>query len=188
MHQVEPFYGWEKYYLNAQDERSPFFGVEYNQAYYDRQVYQYLAHPQWDEIGSESLLVKIIFADYEHQYAVIEVFGVWNDLLINDFNLLLNACLEPLLSEGISKIILVMENVLNIYLEHDDYYESFQEELSDGWVCILRAREHVIREMEENGISQYFFWSEFLDELNWRKLKPSELLRLIEARMEMYLP
>lgn len=188
MHQLEPFYGWEKHYSNSSDVRSPFYGVTYNEFYYDRQVYQYLAHPQWDEIGSESLLVKILFVDYDQGYAVIELFGVWNDLLLNDYKLLLDQCLEPLLKEGVDKFILIMENVLNIYLDADDYYESFQEENDSGWICMLRAREHVLREMNDHDITQYFFWSEHLDEFHWRKMKPLELIYRVEERMRMFLP
>ena len=188
MHEVEPYYGWEKFYISSADERSPFYGVEYNQFHYDRQVYQYLAHPQWDEIGSDSLLVKVLFADYLTGFAVVELFGVWNDLLINDYRLLLENCLEPLQLNGISKFALIMENVLNIYPGSDEYYESFQEELEDGWITMIRAREHVKRELEDHDVATYFFWSEFLDDLTWRKLKPLDLYKRIEARMNMYLP
>jgi len=188
VHQVEPFYGWEKYYISHLDERSPYYGVEYNQLYYDRQVYQYLAHPQWDEVGSESLLVKILFADYDQGLAIIELFGVWNDLLLNDFRLLLEACLEPLYHEGVSRFVLVMENVLNVYPGSDEYYEAFEEDLEEGWVCMLRAREHVKKEFEKNDLDQYFFWSDQLDAIPWRKQKPHRLVELIETRMSLYLP
>ncbi len=188
MHQVEPFYGWEKHYQSSYDKYSPFYGEAYSEVYYDRQVYQYLAHPQWDEIGSESLLLKILFVDYDRSCAVIELFGVWNDLLTNDFRLLLDACLEPLLGNGVHKFILIMENVLNIYLDADDYYESFQEENDQGWICMLRAREHVLQEMKDNDITPYFFWSDQLDALPWRKMKPLELLSKVEEKMNMFLP
>jgi len=30
MHEIEPFYNWYKYYNVSEDERSPYFGKEYN--------------------------------------------------------------------------------------------------------------------------------------------------------------
>ena len=88
MHTVEPYYGWLKFYQNETDEYSPFHDVEHNEFFYDRQVYQYLAHPQWDSIESESLLVKILYANYEHGYAIIEFLGVWNDRSTTSFDLI----------------------------------------------------------------------------------------------------
>ncbi len=183
MHEVEPHYGWLKYYTNEDDPNSPFQDVVHNELFYDRQVYQYLAHPLWDSIGSEGLLVKILAADYEKSYAIIELFGVWNDLLENDFRLLLENCLEPLLAAGIQRFVLVLENVLNIYLDSDDYYEALQEALEDGWVCLLRAREHVRREITEHQLDAYFFWSDDIDALPWRKTTPVKLYQAVQSRM-----
>lgn len=188
MHHVEPHYLWLKYYDSEADERSPFHGVVHNEFFYDRQVYQYLAHPQWDFIGSEGLLVKIIFADYERGYAVIELFGVWNDLLENDYRLLAENCLTYLIDNGINKIVLICENILNVYLDSEDYYEAIQDELGDGWICLIRAREHVQREMQDFSIDQYFFWSEELDELHWRKLTPWQLIGAVDLKMRKLLP
>lgn len=185
MHEVEPHYGWLKYYSNERDPHSPFQDVVHNELYYDRQVYQYLAHPQWDHIGSEGLLVKILAANYEQGYAIIELFGVWNDLLENDFRLLLENCLEPLMAAGVQHFVLVMENILNIYLDSDDYYEAMQEELGSGWVCLLRAREHVLREIRDHDLDTYFFWSEDLDDLPWRKHSPARLYREVAQRMRL---
>lgn len=187
MHEIEPFYGWAKFYTSVNDEYSPFYGVDYNEFHFDRQVYQYLAHPQWDTIDSESLLVKVIYADYFTGNAFVELFGVWNDLLENDYRKLVEHCLEPLQMAGIQRFVLIMENVLNIYLEGDDYYEAFQENLEDGWVCLLRSREHVIRELQTHGIAPYFFWSDALDELNWRKLKPEKLMERVIHRVGLLL-
>ncbi|HHG85044.1 MAG TPA: hypothetical protein ENJ82_09900 [Bacteroidetes bacterium] len=183
MHEVEPFYGWLKYYTSEQDANSPFFEVIHNEFEYDRQVYQYLAHPQWDHIDSESLLVKILYADYENGVAILELFGVWNDLLENDYRLLADNCLSYLIDAGVNRFVLIMENVLNVYVDLDDYYEAIQDELGDGWICLLRAREHVKSEFQEHNIDQYFFWSQALDELLWRKLKPAQLYQKVENKL-----
>lgn len=184
MHNIEPFYGWLKHYDPEADHRSPFYGVVHNAFFFDRQVHEYLAHPLWESIGSEGLLVKLLYVDYDRGFAVLEMFGVWNDLLENDFKLFIENCLSRMIQEGISRFVLVMENVLNIYLEADDYYQEITEMLGEGgWICLLRTREHVLRELSAYGIDAYFYWAEGLDELRWRKLKPWQLLTLIEGRL-----
>lgn len=183
LHDIEPFYGWLDLYNHEEDAQSPFHDVQHNQFYYDRSVNRIPAHPLWDSIGSESLLVKIQYADYHEGYAVLELFGEWNDLFDNDYKLLAENCLTYLIDEGINRIILICENVFNIYLESDDYYEALQEELGDGWISLLRPRESVYEEMEEYNIAPYFFHSPVLDDLNWRTMKPPKLFEAMKARM-----
>lgn len=180
---IEPFYGWLAYYSHETDENSPFYGVEHNLFEYDRYVYTFAAHPLWDTIESESLLVKILYANYDDHYAIIELMGEWNDLFQNDFKLLCENCLTFLSDAGIKQFIFVAENVFNIYLESDDYYEAFQEEIEEGWMCLLRARPHIQAELRQYGIDPYFYWNPDFDDLAWRKLKPWQLYQLIAASM-----
>ena len=180
---IEPFYGWLDIYSHDRDEKSPFFEVEHNLFYFDRSINRIPAHPLWDDMGSESLLVKILYANYSDGYAIIELFGEWNDLFDNDYKLLAENCLTYLVDHGINKFILICENVFHIYLDREDYYEALQDELEDGWICTLRLREHIREEMVDYNISQYFYWSDLLDELPWRKLKPIQLYELVKSRM-----
>lgn len=180
---IEPFYGWLELYSHERDDRSPFHRVEHNQFYYDRSINDIPAHPLWDDFGSESLLLKILFADYQQGYAIIELFGEWNDLFDNDFKLLAENCLTYLIDEGINKFILICENVFHAYPETDDYYQALQEELEDGWLCAMRLREHVREEMESYGIVDYFYTNPLLDDLAWRRLKPPQLFKLVQSRM-----
>ena len=180
MHDVEPHYGWLKFYSNEQDPNSPFHEVVHNLFEFDRAVYNYAAHPLWEYIESESLLVKILYANYEQGYAIVEFLGEWNDLFENDYRLLAENCLTYLIDAGINKFVFICENVFHIYLDADDYYEAVQEELEDGWICLLRAREHVQRELREYNIDSYFYWSAELDALPWRKLKPTQLFEIVE--------
>jgi hypothetical protein len=180
---IEPFYGWLELYNHSQDNNSPFYEVEHNLFYYDRSINHIPAHPLWDDIGSESLLVKILYANYQENYAIIELFGEWNDLFDNDYKLLAENCLTYLIDHGINKFILICENVFHIYLEKDDYYEALQEELEDGWICALRLRDEVKEEMIHYHISPYFYWSDLLDELAWRRLKPFQLFALVNSRI-----
>ena len=186
-HDIEPHYGWLGFYSHDIDENSPFHTVEHNLFEYDRYVYTFPAHPLWDDIESEGLLVKILFANYEEHYAIIELFGEWNDLHQNDFKLLCENCLTYLVDAGVTQIIFIAENVFNIYLEADDYYEAFTEELESGWMCLLRARTAVHEELRRYGIDRYFYWNAELDEMNWRKLKPWQLHQLVAARMQRLL-
>lgn len=184
LHHIEPFYGWLHLYNHEEDAQSPFHNIEHNLFYYDRSVNEIPAHPLWDYIGSESLLVKILYADYIQGFAIIELFGEWNDLFDNDYKLLAENCLTYLVDNGIKHIILICENVFHSYLDGNDYYHAMQEELEEGWICTLRLRDHIQEEMEKYSISEYFFWSPILDEIPWRKLKPFQLYRLVASRME----
>ena len=178
---VEPFYGWLHLYNHEVDVRSPFHEVEHSLFEYNRKIYTFNANPLWDEIESESLLVKILYADYERGYTIIELLGEWNDLFENDFKLLCENCLTYMIDSGINKFILICENVFNVYLEHDYYYDAFHDELEDdGWLFLLKARPNVKSDFEQYNISQYFLWNPTIDLLPWRKLKPWALFEAIE--------
>lgn len=128
-----------------------------------------------------------MFADYEYGYCIIELLGEWNDLHENDFRLLKRHVLESMLENGIHKFILVCENVFNGYFDADDYYQELHEEMEEGWAVLLRARPGLRQELERYGLSGYFYWSEALDALNWRKLKPWALFEAIEGAMSKML-
>lgn len=181
---IEPFFGWLDHYCHEHDQRSPFHEVEHSLFEFDRSVNHIPAHPLWDDFGSESLLVKILFADYSRKYAILELFGEWNDLYDNDFKLLAENCISLLIEEGINQIILICENVFHGYFETEDYYEALQEELEDGWLIAIRMREELQNEMIDFGINQYFFWSPLLDQVPWRTMKPPALYKLACSRLE----
>src|SRR6187551_2386739 len=127
MHTIEPFYNWQHLYIAAEDPDSPFYGREYSEFEFSNTIYNFYIHPQWDDIGSETLYIKILFVDYEEKYAIIELIGEWND--------------------GINKYILIGENVLNFHESDDSYYEEwFEENGDDGWIVMLNFREHVLKE------------------------------------------
>ncbi|RMG67819.1 MAG: hypothetical protein D6722_12605 [Bacteroidetes bacterium] len=176
---IEPFYGWLHFYSHDRDPYSPFHEVEHNLFQYDRSINAIPAHPLWDDIASESLLVKILYVHYGQGYAIIELFGEWNDLYDNDFKLLSENCLTYLVDRGVDKFILICENVFHAYLDADDYYQAMWEELDHGWICALRLREEVREEMTQYGIDAYFYWNDTLDELRWRQVRPQELYALV---------
>jgi hypothetical protein len=181
---IEPFYGWLHLYSHDQDEASPFHEVEHSLFEYNRKIYTFDAHPLWDSIESESLLVKILYADYTEGFAILELFGEWNDLHENDFRLLSENCLQILLGAGINKFILICENVFNVHLDSDDYYADLADELEDGWLCLLRARKNVLEEFDKYNISPYFYWNRRFDDLKWRKMLPWQVYELVRKGRE----
>ena len=96
MHEIEPYYHWRHLYMAEEDPLSPFYGQTYSEFEFSQTVYNYYIHPQWDEIGSKTLYLKIIYADYEMGFAIIEMIGEWNDAIENDIMTLKREILEKL--------------------------------------------------------------------------------------------
>jgi len=69
MHDIEPHYNWRDHYIASEDHRSPFFQRVYNEFQFSQKVYNYYIHPQWDNFGSQTLYLKILFVDYEMGYS-----------------------------------------------------------------------------------------------------------------------
>ena len=107
MHEIEPYYKWRDDYIASEDEYSPFYATEYSEFEFDKQIYNYLLHPQWDSFGSSTLYLKVLFADYERGYAIIELIGEWNDAINNDIMLMKRELLELMIDQGINKFILI---------------------------------------------------------------------------------
>ena len=84
MHTIEPHYNWRHLYIASEDTQSPFYGREYSEIEFSNAIYDYFIHPQWDQIGSATLYIKIVFVDYDSGYCIIELMGEWNDCLYND--------------------------------------------------------------------------------------------------------
>ena len=66
MQNLEPSYNWRELYIASEDELSPFYGAVYSEFEYTNTVYNYFIHPQWDDFGSNTLYLKILYADYEN--------------------------------------------------------------------------------------------------------------------------
>ncbi|HMQ49042.1 MAG TPA: hypothetical protein PKA00_16265 [Saprospiraceae bacterium] len=183
MHDIEPFYRWRDKYIASEDELSPFFGKEYDEFKFTNRVYNYYIHPQWDEFGSATLYLKILYANYDRNFVVLELIGEWNDCLYNDIMYLKREVIDLLLENGIHKFILICENVLNFHGDDDSYYEEWYEEVRDesGWICFLNTLEHVSDEMESSRLYQYIHYGNAFSEVNWRTLNPGSLLRLVES-------
>ncbi len=189
MQEIEPFFRWRDIYRSEDDSNSPFYEREYSEFEFSNQVYNYVIHPQWDEFGSPTLYVKIIFADYIKNFAVLELIGEWNDAINNDIMFLKREVVEVLNQAGISKFILVGENVLNFHGSDDSYYEEwFQDvEVEEGWIVALNFQEHVLEEFRKENLDYYLIFGGELDSFNWRKFNPiqlySEVQKVINYRL-----
>lgn len=181
MQDLEPHYDWRNLYAAEEDERSPFYEREYSEFEYSNHIYDHYIHPQWDQIGSPSLFVKLLFADYDEGFCIIELIGEWNDTLHNDIMILKRELADHMIYEGISKFILIGENVLNFHASDDLYYEEWFEDVSDknGWICLLNFRQFVLQEMSDTGVDHYFAMGGSLNDMEWRTFRPLPLYQKI---------
>ena len=183
MHDIEPFYNWRNLYVASEDERSPFYGRIYSEFEFSHAIYNYLIHPQWDEIGSPTLFIKVLYADYEQGTVIMELIGEWNDCLHNDIMYLKRNIIEPMIEEGIRKFILIGENVLNFHYSDDCYYQEWFDEVEEGWIVGINFRDFVISEFTAANIDYYIAFGKHFDDLNWQKFTPNQLIAFIEHQM-----
>jgi len=178
MHEIEPFYNWRHLYTAETDPRSPFFGRTYSEFEFSQTVYNYYIHPQWDEFGSRTLYMKILYADYEQQFVIIEMIGEWNDAIENDIMMLKRDIIDELFAAGITKYTLIAENVLNFHSGDKDYYTEWFEEVTDeyGWIVAVNMPEATQHDFKRKKLNYYI---ELMDIPNWRVFKPEHLFTKI---------
>ncbi len=183
MHNIEPHFLWRDHYVASEDRHSPFYGRNYDEFQYTQAIYNYFIHPQWDGFGSNTLYMKILFADYDLGFAVFEFIGEWNDCINNDVMYLKREVVDQMAPHGINKFILIGENVLNFHGSDDCYYEEWYEDVADedGWICALNLLDHVSQEMKDMRLHHYINFGEKFDQLDWRKLNPKVLFLLVDA-------
>lgn len=181
MHFIEPFYNWRGYYIASEDGNSPFYEREYSEFEFDKRIYNYLIHPQWDHFGSTTLFLKVLYSDYDSGYSIIEFIGEWNDAIENDIMVLKRDVIESMMSNGIHKFILIGENVLNFHSSDDCYYEEWFEEVEEGWIATINFHEHVVKEFIAANIDQYFVFGGELEEIEWRTYLPTNLFAKVES-------
>ncbi|MBK7882407.1 MAG: hypothetical protein IPJ81_00100 [Chitinophagaceae bacterium] len=179
MQNIEPFYNWRHLYTAEEDENSPFFGRIYSEFEFSQTVYNYYIHPQWDEFGSRTLYMKLLFADYDQNFAIIELLGEWNDAIENDIMTLRRDVTDHLFAKGIYKFILIAENVLNFHSSDDSYYEEWREEVKDedGWIVIIDMPAQSQYDFRRSRLNNYV---ELLDFPQWRTLKPDIVFQQID--------
>jgi hypothetical protein len=180
MQDIEPYYAWRNLYCAESDPLSPFYGREYSEFNYTNAIYNYYLHPQWDEFGSSTLYLKILYVDYDKSFAIIELIGEWNDCINNDIMFLKRDLIETLIEKGIQKYILIGENVLNFHGSDDCYYEEWFQEIEDGWIVALNFRTHVLQEFSKFNLDYYLAFGGELNHLSWRTYLPLQLFEKVE--------
>ncbi len=182
MHNIEPFYNWRHLYTAEEDKRSPFYGRIYSEFEFSQTVYNYYIHPQWDEFGSRTLYMKIIYVEYELSFAVIELIGEWNDAIENDIMILKRDVIDKMEEEGITKFILIAENVLNFHSGDKDYYEEWFDETNEknGWVVALNMPEATQHDFRKRKLNYYI---ELMEIPGWRVFKPEHLFARINEEL-----
>ncbi|MES2005387.1 MAG: hypothetical protein V4450_12785 [Bacteroidota bacterium] len=182
MHDIEPFYNWRHIYVAEEDPRSPFFGRKYSEFEFSQTVYNYYIHPQWDDFGSRTLYLKIIYVDYELNFAIIELLGEWNDAIENDIMELKREVMDLLYNEGIYKYILIAENVLNFHSSDKEYYQEWYEEVSEqnGWIVALNMPEATQQDFRKKKLNYYI---ELMELPDWRVYKPYHLFKKIDDEL-----
>ena len=183
MHDIEPYYSWRHLYIASEDERSPFYEHENSEFEFTNAIYNHYIHPQWDEFGSATLYLKILYADYNRAYAIIELLGEWNDCLYNDIMFLKRDVVDVLVENGIKKFILIGENVLNFHSSEDDYYQEWSEDIEDGWIVAVNFRQHVIQEFVAANIDYYMAFGQPFDTFEWRTFSPEQFFAKIDGSM-----
>ncbi len=184
MHEIAPYYNWLPHYDSATDERSPFFGKEYNYDVYSETIYGYYIDPAWDNMGSETLFVKILFTDYDKRYTIIECLGEWNDAINNDVMVLKRNVVEVLVQEGINKFILIGENIFNFHGSDDSYYEEWFDEVEEGWIAAVNFPEFIEDELQRYRIDAYINMGGTLHVSNWRTMQPVHFFERIDSLIQ----
>lgn len=187
MHEIEPYYHWRHLYMAEEDPLSPFFGQTYSEFEFSQTIYNYYIHPQWDEFGSKTLYLKLIFVDYEMSFAIIEMIGEWNDAIENDIMTLKREILEKLMDQGVYKFIIIGENVFNFHNGDRDYYEELYEELADenGWAVMINMHQAAQHDFLQKKLNRYI---ELMEIENWRTYKPEDFFLLIDKKISDRLP
>ena len=184
MHTIEPYWNWRNLYLAEEDARSPFYGREYSETYYTDAIYEHYIHPQWDNIGSNTLFIKILYAEYDDGFAIIELIGEWNDTLYNDIMTLKREIIDILIQEGINKFVLLGESIFNFHSSDDSYYEEWFEDIEDGWIALVNGRDHVLKDFSATGIDNYFIYGGPLNDMEWSTSRPLQLFQKVEQMVE----
>lgn len=189
MQELEPHFLWRHLYVASEDDKSPMYGHFNSEVYYTDSIYDFVIHPQWDNIGCETLFLKVLFADYSEGYAIVEFIGEWNDVLHNDIMTIKREMVDLMIDGGIDKFIFIAENILNFHADETDYYDEWLEEIPHGWIAFVNARDHVRRELADYGIDQYFLMGGKLDDVSWRTKSPRVMFEKIRdiasKRLEM---
>jgi hypothetical protein len=155
----------------------------YSEFTYTQVIYNYYIHPQWDDFGSRTLYLKVLMADYDEHYVIIELIGEWNDAIENDIMELKREVTDVFFTMGITKFIFIGENVLNFHSGDKDYYQEWFDEVTDenGWVVILNMPEQTQHDFIRAKLNRYV---ELMQLETWRTYRPFHLFKKIDEEIQ----
>jgi hypothetical protein len=188
MHNIEPHYNWRHLYIASEDSRSPFYGREYSEFEFSNTIYDHYIHPQWDSIGSSTLYVKLLYANYEKGFCILELIGEWNDCLYNDIMYLKREVADILIDNGIKEFILLGENVMNFHAAENDYYQEWTEDIGNGWIACINFREHIIEEFQGAYLDYFLAVGGPVNDIHWQNLTPIQLYNKVTSFITKRLP
>ena len=179
MQDIEPYDNWLHLYSSEEDAHSPFYGREYSQFEFINTIYNYYIHPLWDEFGSRTLYLKVLMVDYDENYLIMELIGEWNDAIENDIMTLKRDVIDEFMHAGITKFILITENVLNFHSSDDSYYEEWSEDVKEkgGWIVFMNMPEATQHDFMGTHLNNYV---ELINFVQWRTMKPELLFNQID--------
>lgn len=185
MHDIEPYFKWRDDYIASEDSLSPFYGQTYNEFQFTTKIYNYYIHPQWDEFGSQTLYIKVLYVDYEKGYAIMELIGEWNDCIGNDIMYLKREVIDKMIKRDITKFVVICDNVLNYHASDDSYYEEWWDDVKDedGWVCFVNTFDHVSHEMDNERLNYYVNYGIDFNDIDWRQKTPKMVYKDIKTRL-----
>lgn len=145
-------------------------------------MYNFYIHPQWDDFGSRTMYMKILYTDYDQNYTIIELLGEWNDAIENDIMTLRREITDIMFHQGVNKFILIAENVLNFHSSDDSYYEEWREQLEDfgGWIAVVDMPAQSQYDFRGARLTNYV---ELIDFPQWRTLKPELVFQQVDDLM-----
>ena len=110
---------------------------------------------------------------------IIELLGEWNDAIENDIMRFKRDVIDEFLRNGITKFILITENVLNFHSSDDSYYEEWREDVEDagGWIVSLNMPKQTQHDFLKARLDNYI---ELIHFLPWRTMKPDVLFNQID--------
>ena len=87
--------------------------------------------------------------------------------------------IDLLIREGITKFILLAENVLNFHSSDDSYYEEWFDEVTDegGWIICLNMPEQTQYDFTRAKLNRYI---ELMSIPQWRTIKPDLLFAQLD--------
>src|SRR5690606_2890155 len=134
---IEPYDNWLNYYNPAEDERSPFYGMQYTFDVFSATIYGYYIDPARGYMGSDTLYIAVLYAVSYTGLSIIEFIGEWHDAINNDSMRLKRNVIDNMSRQGINQFILSGENILNFHGSDDCYYDEWFEDGEDGSIAAV---------------------------------------------------